>query len=319
MSARGNIYIRAAAPKDGVVVVASRGVPSRRRPISWGTKSPETSKDIYDFLNDSYDWELVDFKIKRIYIDTIKKDVTDFKDIKMFGTLLNICGYDLNVVNTEIKDACSVEYHVKMFNSYRNHGWTNERFMAETGMASISEGVTLNQMIPIYIKYRIGYHIVDFKYHKTASHNDHNYTPTKHYPCLFYMIENNHLYQITNKHDTKSISQLETGKPHKTFKPKEVKPVKKTVHIFHRPIEILAMIGQARLDDLCQSFDMELCKNDIFVCETPHVIHDLLYTLLKKTCCITRMSVPTILELFNLILETLRFKKTQVIEMLHLP
>jgi len=168
----------------------------------------ETSKDIYAMLDDSYDWELIDFKIKRVFIDKIKKDVTDFKDIKMFGTLLNICGYDLNVVNTEIKDACSVEYHVKMFNSSRNHGWTNERFMAETGMASIGEGVTLNQMIPIYIKYRIGFHIVDFKYHKTTSHTDHSYTPTKHYPSLFYMIENNHLYQITNEHDKNSITKI---------------------------------------------------------------------------------------------------------------
>ena len=278
-----------------------------------------TSKYIYDYLKESYDWELIDFKIKRIFIDEIKTNITDFEDIKMFGTLLNLCGYDLNVVNTEIKDACCVEYHVKMFNSYRNHGWTNERFMDETGMASISEGVTLNQMIPIYIKYRIGYHIVDFKYHKTASHNDHNYTPTKHYPSLFYMIENNHLYQITNKHDTKSISQLETGKPHKTFKHKEVKPVKRTVHKFHRPIEILAMIGQARFDECSQIFDMELCKNDIFVCETPHVIHDLFYTLLKKTCYIIKTSASTTHELHNLILETLQFKKTQIIKMLRPP
>ena len=240
------------------------------------------SKDIYEMLDNSYDWELVDFKIKRIFIDTIKKDVTDFKDIKMFGTLLNICGYDLSVGNHEFKNACGVEYHVKMFNKCRNHGWTNERFIAETGMKSIDEGVSLNQMIPIYIKYRIGYHIVDFKYHKTASHNDHNYTPTKHYPVLFYMIENNHLYQITNEHDTKSISQIETGKQHKTFKPKEEKPVKRTVHTFHRPIEILAMIGQAQPDECCEIFDMEQCKNDIFVCETPSVIHDLFYTLLEK-------------------------------------
>ena len=46
----------------------------------------ETSKDIYAMLNDSYDWDLTDFTIKRIFIDKIKKDVTDFKDIKMFGT-----------------------------------------------------------------------------------------------------------------------------------------------------------------------------------------------------------------------------------------
>ena len=29
-----------------------------------------------------------------IYIDEIKQNMTDFKDIKMFGALLNICGYD---------------------------------------------------------------------------------------------------------------------------------------------------------------------------------------------------------------------------------
>jgi hypothetical protein len=117
----------------------------------------------------------------------------------------------------------------------------------------------------------------------------------------------------------KSVSQIENGKQHKTFKHNEGKPVKRAVHIFHRPIEILAMIGQARPDECCEIFDMDQCKNDIFVCETPNVIHDLFYTLLKKTCCITRMSVLTIHELLNLILGTLRFKKTQVIEMLHLP
>jgi hypothetical protein len=121
--------------------------------------------------------------------------------MEMLGTLLSICGYDSNVVNHEMTNACGVEYHVKMFNECCNQGWTDERFVAETGMTSTDEGVSSNQLIPIYVKYRIWYHIVDFKYHKTASHNDHNYTPTTHYPRLFYMIENNHLYQIANAHD----------------------------------------------------------------------------------------------------------------------
>jgi hypothetical protein len=80
----------------------------------------------------------------------------------------------------------------------------------------------------------------------------------------------------------KSTPQIRTGKQHNTFKPNEEKPVKRTVHIFHRPIEILAMIGQARPDECCESFDMAHCRNDIFACETPNVIHDLFYTRLKK-------------------------------------
>ena len=155
-----------------------------------------------------------------IYIDKVKRNSQDFKDIKMFGTLLNLCGYELNVSNYEFINACGMEYHVSMFNKFRDNKWTIERFMVEVGMTSIDEGVSLNQLIPIYIKYKIGYHTVDFKFHVTASHNDHNYTPTRNYPCLFYMIESNHLYLIVNKQQQKSISQVKYITHKKTFKPK---------------------------------------------------------------------------------------------------
>ena len=92
--------------------------------------------------------------------------------------------------------------------------------MKELNMKSIDEGVNLNQLIPLYIKYKIGYHVVDFKYHLTASHNDHNYTPTRNIPSLFYMIENNHLYPITNKQHQNSIAQTKQGFK-KVFKSKE--------------------------------------------------------------------------------------------------
>ena len=140
------------------------------------------------FLED-YNKELVDMKLVRLYIDDVKRNVQDFKNIIMVGTLLNLCGYDLNVGKYEFVNACSPEYHVSMFNQFRDNKWTIERFMNEVGMKSIDEGVSLNQLIPLYIKYKIGYHAVDFKYHLTASHNDHNYTPTRNYPSLFYMIE----------------------------------------------------------------------------------------------------------------------------------
>ena len=150
----------------------------------------------------------------------------------MFGTLLNLCGYDLSVGIYEFTNACCLEYHVEMFNKFRDNKWTNERLMAELGMQTIGEGVTLNQLIPIYIKYKIGYHIVDFKYHLTSSHNEHNYTPTRNYPSLFYMTDNNHVYQIINKQHQKSIAQIKDVAQKKTFKPKEEKPQKRTNHVY---------------------------------------------------------------------------------------
>ena len=57
---------------DSKVFVAYGGKQQIRKAIK------TTSKDIYEYLDGSYDWVLSDFKIKRIFIDTIKKDVTDF-------------------------------------------------------------------------------------------------------------------------------------------------------------------------------------------------------------------------------------------------
>ena len=125
-------------------------------------------------------------KIKHIYMNNIRQDLTDFKDIRMFGTVLDVCGYGLSGEKYTYKNACVVEYHVEMFNKKVNQKWTIERFMKEIGMLSIDEGVSLNQLIPLYNKYRIRYHCVDFKYHKTASHNDRDYKANEIYPVLFY-------------------------------------------------------------------------------------------------------------------------------------
>ena len=172
-------------------------------------------KEIRDLFEEDYNLELISVELERLYIDEVKRNIQrNFNEIKMFGTLLNLCGYDFNVGKYEFKNACSVEYHVEMFNKFRDNKWTTERFMTELGMKSIDEGVTLSQLIPLYIKYKIGFHVVDFKYHLTASHNTHNYTPTKHYPGLFYMIANNHLYPIVNKTRQRSLSQIK-DKPKK--------------------------------------------------------------------------------------------------------
>ena len=244
------------------------------------------NKEIRDLFENDYNIELKDLKIKRLYIDDIKMNVQDFKDIKMFGTLLNICGYDLNVGKHEFVNACCVEYHVNMFNKFRDNKWTIERFMTELNMKSIDEGVSLNQLIPLYTKYKIGYHVVDFKCHITSSHNDHKYTPTRNYPSLFYMIDNHHLYPISNKQHQKSLSQIKDIANKTTFKAKDEKPHKRTVHVFHRPHEILAMLGHVKPE--WEVFDINVCKNDIFVCTTEDVVNELFHDLLQRNLLYNR-------------------------------
>ncbi len=82
-------------------------------------------------------------------------------------------------------------------------------------MNSIDEGITLNQLIPLYQKYKIGFHVVNYKYHTTVSYHEYNYEPTRNCATLFDLIDINHLYEIINQQEQKSIShrqQLNTLK-----------------------------------------------------------------------------------------------------------
>ena len=63
---------------------------------------------------------------------------------------------------------------------------------------------------------------------------------------------------------------------------REFKPDRRNIHTFHRPAELLAMLGFASPDGY-DTFDLRHVKDDIFVCDTPTVVHDLFYTLLKHT------------------------------------
>ena len=44
----------------------------------------------------------------------------------MFGTILEFCGYGLDTETYKYKNACTVEYHVEMFNKRINQKWTVE-------------------------------------------------------------------------------------------------------------------------------------------------------------------------------------------------
>ncbi len=79
----------------------------------------------------------------------------------MYGALLELCGFDLKVRKFEFKNACAFEYHLRMLNKKRNNNWTQERRLKELNMNSFDEGITLNQLIPLYQKYKIGFHVID--------------------------------------------------------------------------------------------------------------------------------------------------------------
>ena len=86
---------------------------------------------VKDALKDKYAEEETiipgSFKIKQIYINKVKQDLTDFKDIKMFGTILEFRGYGLGGEEYKYKNACVVEYHVEMFNKkYTKNGQLND-------------------------------------------------------------------------------------------------------------------------------------------------------------------------------------------------
>ena len=121
---------------------------------------------VKDLLTEDYNKTVLNVRIDRLYIDEVKQIREDLTDEPMYGEQpqqLEFCGYNMKLKRFTIKNACSLEYHVEMFNKKRWNGWTTERLMKELGMNSIDEGVTLKMLIPIYNKYRIPYHCVDFE------------------------------------------------------------------------------------------------------------------------------------------------------------
>ena len=131
----------------------------------------------------------------------------------------------------------------------------------------------------IVSKNKIGFHVVNYKYHTTVSYHEYNYEPTRNYATLYYLIENNHLYEITNQQEQKSISHRQQLN---TFKHKEKKIKIRNIHIFYKPEDILVMLGLCQRENGDHVFKIEECKCDIFVCYTPTVVHELFYMLLKN-------------------------------------
>jgi hypothetical protein len=131
--------------------------------------------------------------------------------------------------------------------------------MKELGMERIDEGVCLNQLIPLYIKYRIGFHVLDFRYNTTCSHKEYDYKVNDNYSVLFYLIDGNHLYPIVDKTQQHMISQR-IDKTTRTFKPKRKEPEIRLVTVLQE--------NKGLNEQLYNNVDDILSQNDIVVSKT---------------------------------------------------
>ena len=73
-------------------------------------------------------------RLTSIYVNRIKQHLTDFKDIRMYGTISECCGYGLGKETYKYENACTVEYHADMFNRRNKpENKTVERLLNEGG------------------------------------------------------------------------------------------------------------------------------------------------------------------------------------------
>lgn len=189
----------------------------------------------------SYPRTVTDMELTRVLINDAPANLTQFKDLKLYGTLLSYHGYNLVIDRQVITLSCVIDYIIAMLNNpdepnrnKRIMKLTRQSLMAELGMTDENEGCTLNQLIMFFDKHKITYYAVDFRFF-TVDHNK-NKWPGKmnNLPTLYFMISSNHLYPIIDKHTQASISHINGNGGGKLYtkktKPEELVNRDKTIY-----------------------------------------------------------------------------------------
>ena len=188
----------------------------------------------------SYPREIEDMVLKSVIVNDLPQDLKQFKDLKLYGTLLNYHGYGLMASMNAQTMSCVLDYILAMLNNENEPNrkkrivkLTRQSLMAELGMTREDEGCSLAQLIVFFDNHKITFYAVDFRFFTVEHNKDKGYSRMNHYPILYFMIADNHFYPIEDKHVQLSISQINKcgGKPYIPAPKDLVKPDNKKIQI----------------------------------------------------------------------------------------
>ena len=188
----------------------------------------------------SYPREIESMVLKSVLVNSLPQDLKQFKDLKLYGTLLNYHGYNLLAnMNTQTM-SCVLDYILDMLNNENEPNrkkriikLTRQSLMDELGMTREDEGCSLAQLIVFFDNHKITFYAIDFRFFTVEHNKDKGYSRMNNYPILYFMISSNHLYPIPDKHVQLSISQINKcgGKPYIPAPKDLVKPDNKKIQI----------------------------------------------------------------------------------------
>ena len=119
----------------------------------------------------SYPREIEDMVLDTVVVNNVPQDLQQFKDLKLFGTLLNYHGYGLMARMNAQTMSCVLDYILDMLNNENESNrkkrivkLTRQSLMVELGMAREDEGCSLAQLIVFFDNHKITFYAVDFRF-----------------------------------------------------------------------------------------------------------------------------------------------------------
>lgn len=157
------------------------------------------------------DWEIKSMNITKLYTKKQKRTPnTNFKDIKMYGTVFNYNGFALQAIGSKTLNSCVPEYLLKLYSNPEETNprkrlvkLTMDKILQELNMETIDEGCSTAQLAVFCDIHKIAYYALDFRYKLSETNNDLGYHSNL--PRLVFVCANNHLYPIEDREKRETI------------------------------------------------------------------------------------------------------------------
>ena len=157
------------------------------------------------------DWGIASTSIVKLYIKKQKQTQnTNFRDIKMYGTVFDYNGFALNAIQSKTPNSCVPEYLLKLYNNpeetnprKRLAKLTIDNILQELNMKTIDEGCSITQIAVFCDIHKITYYELDFRYKLFETNNVLGYHSKL--TRLVLDCANNHLCPIENHEKRETI------------------------------------------------------------------------------------------------------------------